>query len=134
MNRLIILFAIMIFPLIATGQIRIGLTEYEIRQEFKENEILTSYESHNGRRFISVQFDTWMCAYYFDEKLICDRMIIVPFTDKTLHGFIEFYNKNYVIVDDDTWKKYDKNGIVVIELAYNEEMSNFSFVMFLAKK
>ncbi len=121
------MFALMISPLIASGQIRVGSNEFDIRDEFKEQKQTISYNDL-GEKILTIEFDNWLTQYKFDSRQVCSRTLIFPYYDKTLHGIIEDFNKTYVVVDDHTWKQYVKNNVVIIKLAYDEDIPGYIFL------
>ena len=112
------------------GQSRLGYTEDKIKSEFSTKEWKDKL-SKKGERII--YFDDTTQGHYMyyinDSSKLCDFCVYYPLTAALLNGFVEQYNKNYVIVSSKKWKCYMQGSedIVVITLFTEDGWSYFSY-------
>jgi hypothetical protein len=119
MKNLLLFFFIITFTVKVYGQIRIGSTEQEIREEFG-NKILSTHYEDNGSKIIHYKSEFTHTSFCIGTNGICHTVLMVPDNDGNLHGMIEYNNKNYVVVDDKRWKWYSSIGIIHIKLNLTE--------------
>lgn len=104
------------------AQSRLGSTAAEIRKEFSDPKynLKTDYSSELGY-YIQIETSVSFVVYYFDSDLICILCVIIPYNQKVLNYYVEYYNENYVIISPVKWKMYSENGIANIELIFLDE-------------
>lgn len=121
MKKLLLLILILLSN-ICIAQSRVGSTEEEIKAEFwtDKYKAMSSY-TDNKTYYISVKLERSLVIYYFTEKKVCYMTAIFPDTDGDLNAYVEYYNKQYVIISPTRWKMYNNNGFCNIELTYLEK-------------
>lgn len=111
MKRLFIL-AFSLLTLSAHSQARLGSTIGEIYSEFKDDGI-TIGNTDEGDKYAFMVLGNYLVTYFFfDKSPTCNATFIEPKTQGSLNSLVEIYNKQYVIVDNNTWKMYSQNGNV----------------------
>lgn len=115
---------------LALSQARIGHHESEIRKEFKEYKIKKDYFMFEGQKinYLGFEEDRYAIMYLLDDEGYSKINIIIPKTQGYLNYLVEQYNKNYVIVSNQEWKWYSKNGVVTIKLIFNGDYTSFWFI------
>jgi hypothetical protein len=129
MNRYSFLIGIMIIPKLLFSQILNGSSESTIREIYNRMgvEITTDY-TYGGIKYISVQpLENLRVSFYFNENQICINTMMFPNSDEMLNVIIAGFNKDCIIIDNYTWKKYDKHGVTLINLRYRKEIEGFVF-------
>jgi hypothetical protein len=112
MKNLILILFLLLAPLFASSQSRIGYTEQQIRQDFSKE---TFKQAYTEERVKYIYFDDGriLSMYFFNEDGICAICSATPLNEGTLNYLVETYNKQYVIIDDKNWKSYTKNGGII---------------------
>jgi hypothetical protein len=112
MKNLILILSLLLAPLFASSQSRIGYTEQQIRQDFSTE---TFKQAYTEERVKYIYFDDGriLSMYFFNEDGICVICSATPLNEGTLNYLVETYNKQYVIIDDKNWKSYTKNGGII---------------------
>lgn len=68
--------------------------------------------------------------YALTIDLYCYMSIVKPLTSLSLQTWIQNLNKQWVIVDDDNWKYYRTDGIVITGvLTFDDEIPTFLFMI-----
>lgn len=102
----------------AIAQARLGSTESQIRKDFSDR-YFERGTANDGTKYIYWSDESMIVAYYLDSKNVCQSCAIFPKKQGTLNYLVEKYNKNYVIVSETQWKMYSDNGIMNIELVFD---------------
>ncbi len=101
----------------ASAQARIGYTSTEIRTEFSDSKYNLTSGYLDGNLYIAIYVPNLAYVYYFfDSNYTCYGTSIKPESQAALNTFIEFYNKEYVIIDSTHWKMYSTSGVLKIAL------------------
>lgn len=105
------------------GQAHLGASELDIRREHPNNKWKTDF-TNKGVKYISSDMIYGNFVYYFDKETgLSDLNIQIPFSQASMNGQVEAYNKKYVITSDTSWTAYlEDGGIIYIKLVYNEEL------------
>jgi hypothetical protein len=124
---LFIILISFIFSKNVFSQARLGYTEQQIENIFSEKNFHTGY-ADDGTKYIYTEFNLCIAAYYFNSYGISDMVILIPKTQGNLNALVERYNSQYVIISQNQWKAYLKNGgIITIYLFYNDNGPYFVF-------
>lgn len=107
----------------ANGQAHLGSTESAIKAMYPDKKWTSDYTTKTGVRYITADMVYGSFTYYFDkETKLSDYCMQIPFSNVTMNGQIEAYNKKYVITSDTSWTAYlDEGGIMYIKLIYDKE-------------
>lgn len=74
-----------------------------------------------------------LTIYFLNSDLRCDRIAISPKTALDFQGYVESFNKGWVIVDDKHWKYYrDDGSILGVEARSVEGVGMVFFIVQLA--
>jgi hypothetical protein len=108
------------------GYSQIGMTEYEIRQEYSNSTIESAYTT-GGQYYLSTELKNCYIAFYFEDNKVISLMII-PNSNEKLNGYIEFFNNNYVIISNTKWRKYANGVYTDIVLKYSAKHKSSYFL------
>jgi len=114
--KLLLLLTLLSFS--CAAQSRVGYNYAQVLSEWK------GYDEHTGKSeqgipYIDVKMDDMLVCYMFNEGE-CYITLIMPTSLARVNGFVEYYNANYVIVDNTHWKAYMNHGVLNIELLYED--------------
>jgi hypothetical protein len=111
MKRLFII-VLSLFTLSANSQARLGSTIGDIYSEFKDDGI-TVGTTDDGDKYAAMLLGNYLVTYFFfDKSQTCNATFIEPKTQGSLNSLVEIYNKQYVIVNNNSWRMYSQNGNV----------------------
>lgn len=117
MKKIIILFIVLCcVSIFGFSQSRLGFTEDSIRKEYYLKDFTVVVATDSSRRFIAWQDDDIISYYYFDKEGLCDLCYVQMKNNGVLNGYVERFNKQYVIVSNTEWKLYSDNGIIICKL------------------
>jgi hypothetical protein len=101
-----------LFTLSANSQARLGSTIGDIYSEFKDDGI-TVGTTDDGDKYAAMLLGNYLVTYFFfDKSQTCNATFIEPKTQGSLNSLVEIYNKQYVIVNNNSWRMYSQNGNV----------------------
>ena len=118
MKKLIFLL-LMTMSITLTAQIgvRIGYTISELKSEFGYTD-WTSGVTELGTVWWSKTIKGTSYIYFLDTDQLVYMCALDPGSEISAQGWIEFMNKNYVIIDEYHWKLYKNGGILSVELVW----------------
>jgi len=122
---IVLSFLVQAFCTEVSAQARLGSTESEIRKDFSG----TSFKidrTDDGTKYIYYENNEMVVFYYLNDDNECFVTRIIP-RQGTLNYLVEKYNKSYVIISDTKWKMYTDNGIVNIDLTFNNGVTIITF-------
>lgn len=122
---IVLFFLVQAFCTEVSAQARLGSTESEIRKDFSGTSFKIA-RTDNGTKYIYYENNEMVVAYYLNDDNECFRTSIIP-TQGTLNYLVEKYNKSYVIISDTKWKMYTDNGIVNIDLTFDNGVTVITF-------
>lgn len=106
-----------------SAQARLGHSVTEIKEEFRETKynLKTGYNSQKDYKISIELYNSFVTYYFRNGNKYCTSTVILPKTDGALNGFVETYNKKYVILSAINWRMYSKEGVSNIELFYTTD-------------
>ena len=123
MNKLLLF--LMLLSGAVFGQSRLGSTKSEIYSEFSDLSPQFGV-NEDGTTNMSVGFDRSFTRYFFNERNVCDMVILIPLRTGDLNYYVELYNSRYVVVSSTSWRMYSKDGAIAsIELMTSEGVTMF---------
>lgn len=104
------------------AQARLGSSLDDIKAEFSDpvHNFRIEYNK-NGELFAYIDTDRATVLYSFDDEKYCDATAIFPANQGFLNAYVEYYNKQYVIISNTEWKMYSSNGIATIQLHFTDD-------------
>lgn len=122
MKRLLVLFFILFRSCSpAFSQAMIGYNMSEVKGNYpNEKWEFGFWDKEERLQTMSFEDENVIVIYYFNKSFVCFTTTIVPKTQGILQGWIENYNKKYVIVNDTNWKFYTPSGILNCSLDKTE--------------
>jgi hypothetical protein len=97
------------------SQSRIGFSEREIRNEFSAETFKVNF-TDKGIKYIYFTSDYMTAMYFLNSENICTHCIAIPNNVGTLNALVQRYNKEFVIINDVSWKYYTGSNIIYITL------------------
>lgn len=119
------LLTLILLSISIVGYSQIGLTESEIKTRYSNSTFESSFTTE-GTRYISTQLKNGYMSFYFTDNVV-EHYIIIPNNDTKLNGYIEYFNNNYVILSETTWRKYENNIYTNIVLKYSSKYKTSYF-------
>jgi len=121
---LILIFTIS--SIFAIGQARFGYSVNEIKSEFSDKKYnLSGDYGEDGIYHLIIQLPNANIIYLFDADKICNTTIVGPFDQNALNYYVEYYNKNYVVISPTEWRMYAKQGFFNAKLVFPAEGEPF---------
>lgn len=73
---------------------------------------------------------TGLFIYFFNTDLRCNQIAISPRTGTDVQAYVELFNKGWVIIDNNHWKYYREDGMVLgLELRSVEGVGMVFFII-----
>ena len=127
MKKLFTLLLILLSCWTVDAQSRLGFSPQEIRQEFSDEEFTSGY-TKEGNYFIYLTKPTHACTYTFNSDMKCIMTCVFVQDNSLLNALVERYNREYVIINNYTWKWYTPyNYIVNVQLVKVEDTPVFVY-------
>lgn len=128
MKKLILTLSFIALAMTSFSQAVIGNTEYEIRQMYPEKVVKEGYTTEKNERYISIEFNLGLMAYYFDESGKSYECMFIPNNATDANAMVESLNKRYAVTSTRSWKAYLDNGqIMSITMFYDSDMKSYLF-------
>lgn len=104
------------------GQAMIGYNMSEVKENYPDKKwSYGMWDEEQKLQTMSFEDESVIVIYFFNDAFLCFTTTITPKTQGALQGWIENYNKKYVVVDDTNWKFYNPNGILKCTLEKTEK-------------
>lgn len=117
---------LIVVAIVATHQLnaqaRFGSNVADVLSDFTPADHTITYDEDGDKilTFENYEGDTYQYRFNSEEK--CWLFVLIPKTKGKVHGYIERFNKMFVIVDRKTWYNYlDNGGVIKITLNNSEE-------------
>lgn len=72
-----------------------------------------------------------LMMYFFNDDLICDKLVIAPLNSSSRQRWIASFNDNWVSINNTTWRFYKDDGMILI---VTMEYVNSAGMIFLIKE
>jgi hypothetical protein len=131
MKKLLIILVLLISGFVVQGQNYLLKTAKDIILTKGEPTEIDRFVTENGTQvdYMAYMNDTKVELYYLDMNYICVVYTIYD-TYPNLTGYIKELNKEYIVLDDRTWKYHGKDYIYTARLSGFDDKTfqiNFSF-------
>lgn len=126
MRRILLISFGIFMPYFLVAQARLGYTESEIKAAFPKEEFKSGF-TEDYQPYIYFENQNIICFYYFNDEKTSFFCKIFPLYKSTLNYLVEKYNKEFVIISDTHWKYYTENGIIYVDLVFENGIAYFKF-------
>ena len=126
MRKVITMLLIFISLQNITAQARLGDSFDEIKEEFSQYGIKETI-CDDGLNALSFKIQELTVIYYFDKYDICTNTLVSTTNKNVAQQIRNHYNKNYIIVDNYTWK-VTENLTVAYITSYYDKVLGYIFV------
>lgn len=114
MKKLLLL--LMMLPMIAHSQVRIGFTTAEVREEFPD--VKDNWENGHTLRRVT---NTTMTVYFANDSEIIEKCAVVVPSGAAMNGYVEYLNNNCTIISKREWNQYTSDGILRCVLGVTDD-------------
>jgi hypothetical protein len=115
MKKYLLGLVLVLLSFFGFSQSRIGFSEREIRNEFSAETFKVGF-TEEQIKYIYFTSDYMTAMYFLNSENICTYCVAIPYDVGTLNTLVERYNKEFVIIDDVSWKYYTGSNILYIRL------------------
>lgn len=129
----LIFVLLLLFKGTTNAQCRLGYSVYEVKEELIENNCTNFKDGYteDGQYFFHAIISGGQNLVYYGfskETHKCIITIIYPLSNEMLNALVEKYNREFVIINNYTWKWYTPTGNVVkVEMKNYVDKIAFSF-------
>jgi hypothetical protein len=108
------------------SQSRIGFSEREIRNEFSAETFKVGF-TDKQIKYIYFTNEYVTVMYFLNSENTCTHCIAIPSNVGSLNSLVERYNKEFVIIDDVSWKYYTGSNILYVTLTEINNVPTFIY-------